>query len=123
MDGSDNIWAGYYSQQSAKKYSPSGSLLTTVSLGFNVCKIDVDRTNGDLYVVHYSGGQITKYTAASGYTTTLNFPSTNNNAGLAVNGAENRLYVAGNTSTIKVYDTETARRSGIAECRRKQLGA
>ena len=36
-----------------------------------VCKLAVDRTNNDLFTVNYGGGALTKYTAASGYATSM----------------------------------------------------
>jgi hypothetical protein len=102
------VWGGNYGQERVNKFTAAGASAGTFSLGYRVCKLAVDQSNNDLYIVHYSGGEITKYTAASGYTTTLNFPGTDGNAGIAINGAEHRLYVGNNSSTVEVYDTNTA---------------
>jgi hypothetical protein len=110
VDNAGNIYAGYYSAQSVTKISPAGSVVATIPVGFQDCKIAVDRTSGDIYVQPYAGSQaLKKFTAASGYSTSMDFPASGtNNPGLAVNGSQHRLYVGTNGTTVKVYDTETA---------------
>jgi hypothetical protein len=107
VDNSGNVYVGYWSQSTVQKYSSAGSLLATVNLGFQSCKVAVDRTNGDVYAAPYNGGPLKKYTASSGYTSVTEFPSTGtNNPGLAVNGAENRVYVK-NGPTVNAYDASS----------------
>ncbi len=101
-------WAGDYSQQKVYRYSAAGALEGSVSVGFSVCKVAVDHSNGDLYAASFGGGQIAKFTAASGYATKVDFPSAEGEPGMAVNGAEHKLYVGNGSSSVKVYDTETA---------------
>src|SRR6202008_284728 len=60
-----------------------------------------------LYAVNYGGGALTKYTASSGYTDAIPFPSAGSgNAGLAINGAQHRIYIASG-GVVKSYDTAT----------------
>jgi hypothetical protein len=105
---SGGAWAGDYSQSKIFKYSASGTPEGTISTGFNVCKVAVDHANGDVFAASYGGGQVSKFTAASGYTTSVPFPSAGGEPGMAVNGGEDKLYVGNGSSTVKVYDTETA---------------
>jgi hypothetical protein len=100
-------WAGDYNQQKVFKFSPTGSLEKTVDVGISVCKVAIDRSNGDLYVASFNGGQLTRFTAASGYTESVNFPSPSGEPGLAIDGAEHKLYVGNGSSSVKVYSTET----------------
>ena len=87
------------------KYSSTGSSLGTIAIGFRFCKLAVDPTNKDLYVVPYNGGPIVKYTAASNYTTKMEFPNSYGNAGIAVDGSEHVLYVGDGSTSVKAYDT------------------
>ena len=73
------------------KFSPAGASTGSLSLGYTVCKIAVDQTNNDLFSSTTATGEITKYTAASGYTTTLGFGNVGtSNAGIAINGLQDR---------------------------------
>ena len=102
-------WASDYTLQKVFKYSASGTATGTIDIGFNSCKVAVDHSNGDVYAAPYSGGEIVKFTAASGYTTQVKFPAPGvGNPGLAVNDAEHKLYVGNGSSSVEVYDTETA---------------
>jgi hypothetical protein len=103
-----NVWGGYYGGGSAKRFTPAGSLVATVPLGFAPCKVEIDQTNNDLFAHQYASSTTTKFTAESGYTTKLSIPTSGGgNPGLAVNGLANRLYVA-NGGSLKSYDTESA---------------
>jgi hypothetical protein len=102
------VWGGNYSQKKIFKYSAAGAANGSISIGFPFCKFAIDRSNGDIFVAPYDSGEIVKFTAASGYTTKVNFPpSGTGDPGLAVNGAEHKLYVGNNGTTVKAYDTET----------------
>jgi hypothetical protein len=105
---SGGAWAGNYSQGKVVKYSAAGVSEGTISVGFSPCKVAVDHANGDVFAASFGGGQVVKFTAASGYTTQVVFPSAGGEPGMAVNGAEHKLYVGNGSSSIKVYDTETA---------------
>jgi hypothetical protein len=102
------IWGGNYEGQSVAKFSATGASLGTIPVGFSFCKLAVDPSNNDLYVAPYDGGlPLVKFTAASGYTTKINFPAAGtNNPGMAINGAAHRLYVA-NGSVVNSYDTSS----------------
>jgi hypothetical protein len=100
-------WGGDYSQQKVFKYTPSGTPDGTINVGFSFCKLAVDHSNGDLYAATFGGSQIVKFTAASGYTTQVEFPPAGGEPGMAVNSAEHKLYVGNGSSTVKVYDTQT----------------
>lgn len=104
------VWGGNYSKEEVTKFTSAGLSAGSKALGFRDCKIAVNRQNNDLFTVNYSTSVMTKYTAASGYTTTLSFGNIgNSNPGLAVNGSQNRIYVAPATgTTVKAYDTNTA---------------
>ena len=102
-------WGGNFSQSKVFKYNAAGDATGTINIGFNFCKFTVDHSNGDVYIQPYSGGEIVKFTAVGGYTTTTKFPGAGvGNAGLAVNGAEHKLYVGNGSTSITAYDTETA---------------
>ncbi|HEY7257110.1 MAG TPA: hypothetical protein VH476_10560 [Solirubrobacterales bacterium] len=102
------VWGGNYSQEKIVKYTASGAAAGSISIGFSFCKFAIDHSTGDIYVLPYNGGEIVKFTAASGYTTKVNFPAAGDgNAGLAVNGLEHKLYVGNSTAQLKAYDTET----------------
>ena len=102
------VWGGNYSQEKIFKYTASGAPNGSIPIGLSFCKFTIDRSTGDLYVVPYNGGEIVKFTAASGYTTKVNFPAAGDgNAGVAVNGLERKLYVGNSTPNVKAYDTET----------------
>jgi hypothetical protein len=104
------VWGGNYSGSSVAKYTSAGVFAGSKALGFRDCKIAVNPQNNDLFTLNYETSVLTKYTAASGYTTTLSFGNVGtNNGGLAVNGALNRIYVAPATgTTVKAYDTNSA---------------
>jgi hypothetical protein len=109
VTSSSEVWGGNYGKSEVTKLTSAGTPNGAIPLPYNDCKIAVDPGTGDLYSVEYSGGGIKKYTAASGYTTAVPFPTSGSgNAGLAVNGAEDRLYVAGTSQEIKAYNTNTA---------------
>ncbi len=102
-------WGGNYSQHKILKYTAAGASNGSIDVGFSFCKFAVNHANGDVFVAPYNSGEIVKFTAASGYTTKVNFPASGtNNPGLYVNAAENKLYVGNNSTSIKAYDTETA---------------
>ena len=104
------VWGGNYGKHEVTKFTSAGASAGSLALGYPTCKIEVNQQNNDLFVLNYSNGELTKYTAASGYTTTLSFGNIGSgNRSLAINGKENRIYVARNTGTeIKAYDTNTA---------------
>ncbi len=101
-------WAGDYSAHKVFKFTPSGTAAGSIETGFSVCKLAVDRVNGDLFAAAYGGGQLVKFSAESGYATKTEFPAANGEPGLAVNDAEHKLYVGNGSEKVKVYDTETA---------------
>jgi hypothetical protein len=103
------VWGGNYSASSVAKYTSAGVFAGSKALGYRDCKIAVNRQNNDLFTLNYENSVLTKYTAASGYTTTLSFGNVGtSDGGLAVNGALNRIYVAPETgTTVKAYDTNT----------------
>ncbi|MBS1885802.1 MAG: hypothetical protein JSU06_01295 [Actinobacteria bacterium] len=103
------VWGGNYSQRKIFKFTAAGTANGSISVGFSFCKFAIDRADGDIFVAPYDGGEIVKFTAESGYTTQVKFPASGSgDPGLAVNGAEHKLYVGNNnSSTVKVYDTET----------------
>lgn len=108
VTGSGEVWGGNYGQQKIFKYSAAGAEIGTISIGFPICKFVIDRANGDLFVPVYGGGPIWKFTAASGYTEKVQFPEAGaGEPGLAINGAEGKLYVGNGSETVTVYDTET----------------
>jgi hypothetical protein len=102
-------WGGNYSGGgSVVKFKPDGTADGTIPIGTSFCKLAVNRANGDVFIQPYSGGEIFKLSASSGYTTKTNFPAPGSNEpGMAVNGAEEKLYVTSG-NTIKAYNTETA---------------
>ncbi len=100
-------WAGDYSQKKVFKSSASGVSEGSVNVGFSVCKVVVDRSNGDLYAASYGGGELVKFTASSGYTDSVNFPAPGGEPAMAINGAEHKLYIGTGSSSVKVYSTET----------------
>jgi hypothetical protein len=101
------VWGGNYGQTAISKYNADGTPAGTFPVPSRVCKLAVDRTNNDLFTVNYGGGGLTKYTASSGYATSISLGTTNDgNAGLALNGAQNRLYVATGQS-VKALDTDS----------------
>jgi hypothetical protein len=109
VDSEGNVWGGVFSAGgSAKRYSSAGSPLISVTTGFQICKLQINPANNDLFAAEY-GTQLVKFTAASGYMTKVSFPNTSgsSNPGLAINGALSRIYVAAGT-TVKAYDTNTA---------------
>jgi hypothetical protein len=109
VTGNGEVWGGNYSQQKIFKYTASGEPNGTINLGFSVCKFVINRQNGDVFVPVYGGGPIWKYTASSGYSERIQFPEAGaGEPGLAVNGAEDKLYVGNGTEHVTVYDTETA---------------
>jgi hypothetical protein len=104
------VWGGNYGDQKVSKFGSDGTSSGEIPVGFSFCKLAVDPVTSDLYVAPYNGSSpIVKYTAASGYTQTVNFPSNGgtNNPGMAINGAKHRLYVGNSTANINVFDTTT----------------
>ena len=98
---------GNWGQTTVSKYNADGTPAGTLTLPNKVCKLAVDRTNNDLFTIDYGGGTLRKFTAASGYSTEITFGSVGDgNSGLALNGAQNRLYVA-NGQSVKAYDTDS----------------
>jgi hypothetical protein len=67
VDGAGNLLIGNYSTSKVLKYSPSGSLIAEIPVGFSVCQVAVDPITNDLYPAQY-GGATYKFTAASNYT-------------------------------------------------------
>ncbi len=101
------VWTGNYGGTAISKFQPDGTLITNFAVPSRVCKLAVDRATNDLYTVNYGGGGLTKYTASSGYATSIPFGSTNEgNAGIVVNGAQHRIYVASGQS-VKAFSTES----------------
>lgn len=108
VSATGEVWGGNYTQQKIFKYTAAGAANGSINVGFSFCKFAIDHANGDIFVAPYDSGEIVKFTAESGYGTKVNFPrSGSGDPGLAVNGAEHKLYVGNNTSIVKVYDTET----------------
>ncbi len=101
-----NVWGGYYSGSLVVQYTSAGSAQPSIAFGQNLCKLEVDQTNNDLFVGGYGSGVLFKLLAPS-YATKETFPSVGSNPGLAINGGENKIYVA-NGSSVKAYDTESA---------------
>ena len=103
------VWGGNYGDHVVSKFTSSGSFNGSIPVGFSFCKLAVDPSTNDLYVAPYSSNEpLVKFTAASGYTTKVNFPvAENNNPGLAINGAEHKLYVGNGGTEVKAYDTTT----------------
>jgi hypothetical protein len=102
-----DVFGGNYGGSSIKQYSSAGSLLATIPFGQNLCKLEVDPTNNDLFGSGYGSQQLFKLTAASSYATKVTLTSAGtNNPGLAVNGAQNRIYVASGT-TVRAHDTDS----------------
>lgn len=100
------VWAGNYGDKEATKFSAAGALLGSIPIGHPICKIAIDQTNNDLYALGYGTNVITKYSAASGYAASMTYgPVNSGNAGFAVNGALDRLYVPG--ATLQAFDTNT----------------
>jgi hypothetical protein len=102
------VWGGYWSGGSVVKFKADASGAGTLTPGLgNNCKIAVDNSNNDLYIINYGGGGIYKLSAADGYATPVKLiESAPGNAGVAVNGARDRIYVPSG-STVKSYDTNT----------------
>jgi hypothetical protein len=108
VTGNGEVWAGNFSQSKIFKYTAAGTPNGTLSPGFNVCKLVIDRANEDLFVPTYGGGHIFKFTASSGYSEKIEFPEAGaSEPGLAINGAEGKLYVGTGGETVNVYDTGT----------------
>lgn len=103
---SGEVWASDYFGLTARKYSASGAFLGKLDREYRFCKLTFDPTNNDLYAIDESG-VVRKHSAASGYTSTLNFPASSFNSGIAVNGALGRLYV-GTSESVEVFNTTTA---------------
>ncbi len=109
VTASGEVWGGNYGEHAVSKFTPSGSFNGSIPVGFSYCKLVVDPATTDLYVAPYSGSEpLVKFTAASGYSTKVEFPvAGTNNPGLAINGAEHKLYVGSGGSEVKAYDTTT----------------
>jgi hypothetical protein len=107
VTGSGEVWGGNYGNEVISKFTQSGSANGVIPLGFRACKFVVDPVTNDLFVAPFSSSEpLLEYTAASGYTTTIDFPSAGiGNAGLAINGAEHKLYVGNGGNEVKAYDT------------------
>jgi hypothetical protein len=102
------VWGGNYNAQKIFKYTAAGVANGTITVGFPICKLVIDRATGDVFVPVYGGGPMWKFTAASGYTEKVEFPAAGaGEPGLAINGAEGKLYVGNGSETVTVYDTET----------------
>ncbi len=103
------VWGGNYGTHAVTKFTAAGVPAGPINVGFSFCKLAVDRSNGDLYVAPYNGEEhLVKFTAASGYTEKVTFPILgDNDPGLAVNGAEFKIYVGNNTKEVKAYSTQT----------------
>jgi hypothetical protein len=100
------VWAGNYGGKEVTKFSAAGAPLGSIPIGHPICKIAIDQSNNDLYVLGYGTNVITKYSAASGYAASMTYgPVNSGNAGFALNGALDRLYVPG--TTLRAYDTNT----------------
>ena len=103
------VWGGNYGNEVVSKFTASGSFNGQIPVGFSFCKLAVDPATNDLYIAPYNGSEpLVKFTAASGYTAEVNFPvAGTNNPGLAINGAEHKLYVGNGGLEVKAYDTIT----------------
>ena len=94
--------------QAVSKFTAAGAANGTIPIGFSFCKLAVDPSNNDLYVVKYGGGQIVKFTASSNYVDSSIFvEGGHGNAGVAINGAEGKVYVGNGSSEVKAYSTTT----------------
>jgi hypothetical protein len=103
-----NVFGGFYSGSEIRRYSPAGVLGSTIPFGQNLCKLETDQSTNDLFASGYGSQTLFKLTAASSYATKSTFFSVGTgNPGLAVNGVEDKLYVA-TGSSVKAYDTNTA---------------
>ncbi len=103
-----NVFAGVYSLNQIKQFTSAGAPAGSFNFPEVLCKIEVDPSNNDVFVQPYGGGPIIKHTASSGYSEKITFPASGDgNASLAVNAAQNRIYV-GNGGQIKAYDTDSA---------------
>ena len=104
------VWGGNWGKEEVTKFTSAGASAGSKALGYRTCKIAVNQANNDLFVLNYSTGVLTKYTAASGYTTTLSFGNVGtSNGGIAINGLQDRVYIATNSgTTLNAYDTNTA---------------
>jgi hypothetical protein len=100
------VWGGNYGLAQVTKFTSTGAAAGSISpgLGSN-CKIAVDQSNNDLYIINYGGGGIYKLPAATSYTTSQQLVTTApSNASVAINGATDRLYVPSGSS-VEAYDT------------------
>jgi hypothetical protein len=104
---SGEVWGGNYGLEQVTKFTSAGAPAGSLALGYTLCKIAVDPENNDLFVVNFNSN-MKKYTAASGYTSTLDFGSQASGwPGIALNSAFDRIYVVDGPS-IRAYDTNTA---------------
>jgi hypothetical protein len=100
------VWGGQYGGAAVARFTASGTSLGAIQpgLGSN-CKIAIDNSNNDLYIISYGGGGIYKLTSADNYSSSVKLiGQAPNNAGVAINGATDRIYVP-EGSTVKAYDT------------------
>jgi hypothetical protein len=108
VTASGEVWGGNYGNNDVSKFTSAGVANGTIPTGFKACKIVVDPSNNDLYALNYSTSEIVKFTASSSYVASSTFATVgNNNSGMAINGAEGKLYVGNGSSEVKVYDTTT----------------
>lgn len=106
--GNGEVWGGNYNAQKIFKYTAAGTPNGSITIGYPICKFVIDRATGDVFVPTYGGGPMYKFTASSGYSEKIQFPEAGaGEPGLAVNGAEGKLYVGNGSSSVKVYSTET----------------
>jgi hypothetical protein len=104
-DNEGNVWGGHYSGSELTKFSSAGTLLNSYPFGGNICKVEVDLSNNDVIAQEYGGGL---YRLEPPYTTKKLIVATNQTTpGLAVNGAENKVYVADGSPSVKAYDLDT----------------
>jgi hypothetical protein len=107
-DNEGNVWGGHYSGLELTKFSSAGSLLNSYPFGGNICKLEVDQSNNDVIGQEYGGTQ-SLYKLKPPYSTkeSIVANTAQGNPGLAVNGAENKVYVADGSPSVNAYDLDT----------------
>jgi WD40 repeat protein len=113
VSGTGQVVAGSYGSSGVVRYNSNGTSAGAL-LPFDQgqpCTVTVDTSTGDIYAKDYFGGEIQKFSAANNWKNPTFFaqgPEYNSSAQMAVNGAKDRLYVAGGWDReIRVYDTNT----------------
>ncbi len=107
VDPEGHPWTGNYQRHEVEQFAATGGPpILTVPVNGSPCHVDIDPSNGDLFVPLYSGAGTVRYTKASGYAlSSEKLYDSGTNSKLAINGSKHVLYVGRSDGVVNVYDT------------------